>query len=302
MRGVDVDSRFTPTGVGTIGARLIERGDSTVHPHGRGDNRRDAQLRLDAGGSPPRAWGQSGAEGDRQRSQRFTPTGVGTILLFAEALVLQAVHPHGRGDNSASISGWRRCIGSPPRAWGQCDYANDPVRPGRFTPMGVGTMQAPAPRTLDDAVHPHGRGDNSAIDAFVYPPAGSPPRAWGQCLQSQTRRQRRRFTPTGVGTIPRRRSARVPRAVHPHGRGDNVVYGGRRSVGRGSPPRAWGQYRVERLLARCARFTPTGVGTMPARNSDNSAGSVHPHGRGDNQNAFRKRNADLGSPPRAWGQ
>ena len=51
----------------------------------------------------------------------------------------------------------------------------------------------------------------------------------------------RRFTPTGVGTIPLRRRERRSATVHPHGRGDNLR---KRHVlirAHGSPPRAWGQ-------------------------------------------------------------
>ena len=91
-----------------------------------------------------------------------------------------------------------------------------------------------------------------------------------------------RFTPTGVGTINERPARHDTQTVHPHGRGDNDREGAARAAARGSPPRAWGQ-SVSRLVAMSEiRFTPTGVGTMPARNSASSAWSVHPHGRGDN--------------------
>ena len=52
-------------------------------------------------------------------------------------------------------------------------------------------------------------------------PAGSPPRAWGQCARADP-------------ATPRR-------LVHPHGRGDNVQAPNDGDVADGSPPRAWGQ-------------------------------------------------------------
>ena len=116
------------------------------------------------------------------------------------------------------------------------------------------------------------------------------------------RRALSRFTPTGVGTIPRDLSQRREHLVHPHGRGDNsnCVYD--RPAGTGSPPRAWGQLRT---LVRCSairRFTPTGVGTMTVTRTPTPTETVHPHGRGDNESEPEPKQAKNGSPPRAWGQ
>ena len=151
-------------------------------------------------------------------------------------------------------------------------------------------------------VHPHGRGDNRS--AFVAPEGyvGSPPRAWGQLMQYVIATVYVRFTPTGVGTIVMSVCCSGWSTVHPHGRGDNypAQLGIRRH--RGSPPRAWGQFVVQIALQRLHRFTPTGVGTIPASLRRGCASPVHPHGRGDN--FFRDRPLPTidGSPPRAWGQ
>ena len=51
-------ARFTPTGVGTICIRSDRGSDTTVHPHGRGDNEGSANTDEIEYGSPPRAWGQ----------------------------------------------------------------------------------------------------------------------------------------------------------------------------------------------------------------------------------------------------
>ena len=71
-----------------------------------------------------------------------------------------------------------------------------------------------------------------------------------------------RFTPTGVGTIFAMRCRILSRAVHPHGRGDNVMRRCRLSSIVGSPPRAWGQLQRIRMIVNAERFTPTGVGTI----------------------------------------
>ena len=111
---------------------------------------------------------------------------------------------------------------------------------------------------------------------------GSPPRAWGQFRRAGSRDAARRFTPTGVGTIPGHPSRRVYHTVHPHGRGDNLTAIDALMIAHGSPPRAWGQ--SER---------------PPAHHID---GLVHPHGRGDNPVKRQRLQSQRGSPPRAWGQ
>ena len=194
-------ARFTPTGVGTMLQRASAPADATVHPHGRGDNRKDRLLLAAPRGSPPRAWGQWGLTFDPDPDDRFTPTGVGTIDLRCTTDHNASVHPHGRGDNR--IIQWDEgiVIGSPPRAWGQFINERVDVLDTRFTPTGVGTMMLYPQRAVIVAVHPHGRGDNEYEDDPEKRRFGSPPRAWGQCAARGRSAAKTRFTPTGVGTI-----------------------------------------------------------------------------------------------------
>jgi len=106
--------------VGTIRRRNAPPSCCAVHPHGRGDNSKVLATSGNAIGSPPRAWGQCRDIPKTVRSQRFTPTGVGTIRARAGGHDRTPVHPHGRGDNATyHITRLAHC-GSPPRAWGQC--------------------------------------------------------------------------------------------------------------------------------------------------------------------------------------
>ena len=137
----------------------------------------------------------------------------------------------------------------------------------------------------------------------MRPGTGSPPRAWGQFCGAHARAGRRRFTPTGVGTMLRAVAiTRLPSTVHPHGRGDNVGAPASDARLRGSPPRAWGQFGMGRGVADTAGFTPTGVGTITAPSTPASRNAVHPHGRGDNAAYSGLYRCGDGSPPRAWGQ
>ena len=151
-------------------------------------------------------------------------------------------------------------------------------------------------------VHPHGRGDNINDCCLRERDVGSPPRAWGQLLDNFAQICVRRFTPTGVGTITARGRNTYCRAVHPHGRGDNVIHYSRQCKSYGSPPRAWGQCALVAPARYCCRFTPTGVGTIGSRCDRYCHKSVHPHGRGDNLIAAYQMSLAHGSPPRAWGQ
>ena len=134
--------RFTPTGVGTIPPPSPAASGTAVHPHGRGDNFGAREVQMPRNGSPPRAWGQSIVQVAAQGLDRFTPTGVGTMLISAGRDIARAVHPHGRGDNNLPDSVKTTKGGSPPRAWGQCRRRRGTLRRVRFTPTGVGTILA----------------------------------------------------------------------------------------------------------------------------------------------------------------
>ena len=213
------------------------------------------------------------------------------------------VHPHVRGDNEVPRTVSRKCHGSPPRAWGQLNCVRVASAWNRFTPTCVGTTRMRALSVAGTTVHPHVRGDNVTLLWCQRPPYGSPPRAWGQLVQT--------------------RHDASDRAVHPHVRGDNrdrAVVVCKRD---GSPPRAWGQrcgpLRSSRsntvhphvrgdnewwCLDCCSasRFTPTCVGTTDDEPTNDKDISVHPHVRGDNSKQKPDNDYPDGSPPRAWGQ
>ena len=216
-----IELRFTPTGVGTIKAIASLASNSSVHPHGRGDNKMRIRQIGTLVGSPPRAWGQSDRGGAVGVGERFTPTGVGTIRNQRWCSTPETVHPHGRGDNLTLNCEKDFDIGSPPRAWGQLCSSSSRHNSSRFTPTGVGTIARCHAAQPVTAVHPHGRGDNRGEGGVGHSLAGSPPRAWGQSCRRLPSVGRVRFTPTGVGTIRGRLRLRPTRSVHPHGRGDN---------------------------------------------------------------------------------
>ena len=89
--------------------------------------------------------------------------------------------------------------------------------------------------------------------------------------------------------------------VHPHGRGEYVIFTPAGHGDGGSPPRAWGIPPEYAPSTPPRRFTPTGVGnTIPPR-TKRDAPTVHPHGRGEYSPTTPSPHPARGSPPRAWG-
>ena len=147
----------------------------------RGDNFLSGFSPVLFVGSPPHAWGQ-----------------------FLDVIIRphrHAVHPHMRGDNPVVRNFHKNDDGSPPHAWGQSIRLPHKRRIDRFTPTCVGTMLKCLSIPAYEAVHPHMRGDNLVLKQPTTLEAGSPPHAWGQCINITRRTVNGRFTPTCVGTI-----------------------------------------------------------------------------------------------------
>ncbi len=110
---------------------------------------------------------------------------------------------------------------------------------------------------------------------------GSPPQAWGRHVDSRLHIERRRFTPTGVGTASGVAALSWGTTVHPHRRGDGDYKAGKLSSVDGSPPQAWGRLLGRHTQSAQWRFTPTGVGTALISCWHILHLTVHPHRRGD---------------------
>src|SRR5262249_7872085 len=151
----------------------------------------------------------------------------------------------------------------------------------RFTPTGVGNMRRKNDRNfLED---------------------GSPPQAWGTCNSRPAAPVSTRFTPTCVGNMPHPDSRRSRGTVHPQVRGEHLAQPAFFAALCGSPPRAWGTFARGRPVPGGKRFTPTCVGNILSAGCHGRIATVHPHVRGEHFGAAPRRQAQLGSPPRAWG-
>ncbi len=298
MRG----NRFTPTRVGKMEDISKSFRRSSVHPHARGENVWGSPRTARIAGSPPRAWGKLLPRRLMQHDSRFTPTRVGKMNPQNQPIRRKPVHPHARGENRATTFSAISEPGSPPRAWGKSEQqvAHEPRH--RFTPTRVGKMSWFISCALTLPVHPHARGENAMGVAGGLAAGGSPPRAWGKCLQRVLRDRLQRFTPTRVGKIQRVHPRHRAGPVHPHARGENSRARRQKIKCIGSPPRAWGKLHRQDCCESVYRFTPTRVGKILRVPAPLRAPAVHPHARGENPSGSCQPFRASGSPPRAWGK
>ena len=234
--------RFIPTGVGNTCRKRARGSGRAVHPHGRGEHDRRPGSPCRMGGSSPRAWGTPCGANTSNSIRRFIPTGVGNTPELDQALVLHAVHPHGRGEHTKGAAQEVIEVGSSPRAWGTLKMLAGQSRRARFIPTGVGNTTNIRPWSVATAVHPHGRGEHSDGISFSGRVAGSSPRAWGTHGRVHHRRRHRRFIPTGVGNTAPAPAPAAGWTVHPHGRGEHPPDLIAMHCAAGSSPRAWGTH------------------------------------------------------------
>src|SRR5690606_34680948 len=87
-----------------------------------------------------------------------------------------------------------------------------------------------------------------------------------------------------------------------HARGDGIALATENGKRVGSPPRTWGRPSSAAPRSGHSRFTPTHVGTAPARLLAFGGRAVHPHARGDGTARRTRGLLEAGSPPRTWGR
>ena len=90
-------------------------------------------------------------------------------------------------------------------------------------------------------------------------------------------------------------------AVHPHARGEHSCSKRRAQRCAGSSPRTWGTRDGRPVALRVLRFIPTHVGNTRTARTASAQRTVHPHARGEHQDAHRLMVDISGSSPRTWG-
>ena len=211
-------------------------------------------------GSSPRTWGTRRRWSRCGNCQRFIPTHVGNTKALTVVLRIKAVHPHARGEHGAAGINVGPNAGSSPRTWGTlCRWTVDTINQ-RFIPTHVGNTPSTLSTRSPPAVHPHARGEHSAVRLVrlrysgssprtwgtpIFPlvawiPAGSSPRTWGTLCDGVAALMVLRFIPTHVGNTKITLAPLAGIAVHPHARGEHGCLCAFRILCAGSSPRTWG--------------------------------------------------------------
>ena len=115
------------------------------------------------------------------------------------------------------------------------------------------------------------------------------------------RNQRSRFIPTHVGNTGCGVLAWRLAPVHPHARGEHATTTADTSAASGSSPRTWGTRYSHIELFEHGWFIPTHVGNTRTPRHSPSAGTVHPHARGEHVIRKLRGRCGSGSSPRTWG-
>ena len=93
----------------------------------------------------------------------------------------------------------------------------------------------------------------------------------------------------------------LAREAHPHGCGEHVGKGTRRTFPPGSSPRVWGTLIGSLDLGKATGLIPTGVGNTPESKNPKNHSGAHPHGCGEHKPRELLVRAWAGSSPRVWG-
>ena len=132
------DDRFIPTPVGNTAHEMCVMEAVAVHPHARGEHRCSAPRPASRRGSSPRPWGTPALQVGPDVASRFIPTPVGNTTQRRRLCWHPTVHPHARGEHTATAWACFAVCGSSPRPWGTrvCGLGDGGQR--RFIPTPVG--------------------------------------------------------------------------------------------------------------------------------------------------------------------
>ncbi len=195
----------------------------------------------------------------------------------------------------------RPSIGSSPLARGTRHPTNLRLSGRRFIPTRAGNTSGDGSGIGLTSVHPHSRGEHMPHSARPWPYIGSSPLARGTRCATTALCACLRFIPTRAGNTYSTVNRFGFPAVHPHSRGEHTIIGIDPPPIDGSSPLARGTHAANLSHVFLTRFIPTRAGNTPGAPRSLSHDPVHPHSRGEHDDALREADHDAGSSPLARG-
>ncbi len=231
-----------------------------------------------------------------------TPTCVGKTHSSRALRRSKRKHPHVRGEDQASVAEAFAAEETPPRAWGRPRGVSCGPPRGGNTPTCVGKTGSSPALGSPWWKHPHVRGEDQRMLDQAHADQETPPRAWGRPFPGESKARQGGNTPTCVGKTSRTIARRMSAGKHPHVRGEDSHTPSLSTIGRETPPRAWGRLLRFCKRAVCGGNTPTCVGKTQTDIRSDGKGRKHPHVRGEDWCHWPTRWPVWETPPRAWGR
>ena len=153
--------RFISTCVEKMPLRPPRRPASAVHLHVRGENVSVRWIKMNGGGSSPRAWRKYRQKRVYSVQWRFISTCVEKIGCGITPASIAPVHLHVRGENLIKRSLNQSQGGSSPRAWRKFNFSYQGIRIKRFISTCVEKIEDDLDCGGEYAVHLHVRGENT---------------------------------------------------------------------------------------------------------------------------------------------
>ncbi len=191
--------------------------------------------------------------------------------------------------------------GSSPRTRGTDRKGEEGCPVLRFIPADAGNSSRRGGSTANTSVHPRGRGEQLLPKNAAHECRGSSPRTRGTDLAARYPRLRFGFIPADAGNSTRAANTTAIYAVHPRGRGEQSPFRHSRRMITGSSPRTRGTGDPGHGFVVRYRFIPADAGNRQTRRKGWVLETVHPRGRGEQQNLTMEDVERYGSSPRTRG-
>ena len=273
--------RLTPASAGRTPSRPTAAAASWAHPRERGED-----------------WGREPRPGARVG---LTPASAGRTAARSRPPRAARAHPRERGEDTTRKSICVLAAGSPPRARGGPDRAEDHRSRAGLTPASAGRTTRPRTSTGCSWAYPRERGEDMRAHTRSGWRAGSPPRARGGRHPGGHGDHLEGLTPASAGRTTRSSRTRAWSTAHPRERGEDAVLGVDAAQVVGSPPRARGGPGRHHRRDRLPGLTPASAGRTLRGWRRPGCGWAHPRERGEDTASARTRFKAEGSPPRARG-